>query len=156
MRIDPHVLLLRPSARVPKSQGLRCVLHVFLDVAELCLDLAQILLDLPFRFHALVADELASDFLDLALRFLDTAFDLVLVDAHELLPLMYAGKRPARFLPRVEQMQWSMWTSPAALSVRCRTVSLRAGVPPRCRRTQEGFVCASEQTLIATVDIVVS
>jgi len=62
----PSCVVVAPSARVPKSQGLRGVLHVFLDVAELCLDLAQILLDLAFGFHALVADELARDFLDLA------------------------------------------------------------------------------------------
>jgi hypothetical protein len=49
-----------------------------------------------------------------------------------------------------------MWTSPAALSVRCRTVGLGALVLPQRRRAQDGFVCASEQTLIATVDIFIS
>jgi len=69
---------------------------------------------------------------------------------------MYAGKRPARILQRLELMQWSMWTSPAAVSVRCRTVGLRALVPPCRRHTQGGFACASEQTLIVAVDIFAS
>ena len=46
-----------------------------------------------------------------------------------------------------------MWTSPAAVSVRWRTVDLRALVPPRRGRALFGLVCASEQTLTVTVDI---
>jgi len=134
----------------PKSLGFRCVLYIFLDVAELGLGLAQILLHLPFGFHALVADELASDFLDRALGFVDTAFDLVLVDAHDLLLLVYAGKRPARFPPTCGI------TPIVNVGQRGGRVCALSHIRPARLGMQDGVVCASEQTLLVTVDIFAS
>jgi hypothetical protein len=89
----------RPSALF---QG---IFHVLLDVAHLLLNLAEVLLNVAFFFQCLVAHELARGFLDRSFRLFDAALNLVFVDAHDVLLLIHAGKRPVRHTSKIGKLQ---------------------------------------------------
>ncbi len=69
------------------------MLEVLLDVAELHLNLAEVLLNVALCLHHLVANEFPRGFLDGTLRHRDSAFHLIFVDAHAV--LLAAGARNA-------------------------------------------------------------
>src|SRR5512140_1447685 len=70
---------------VRRSGTLLGVADVLLDVAEFRLRTPEYLFGLALDLQRLVADQLAGEFFDLAFRFLDSAFDLILVRGHGLL-----------------------------------------------------------------------
>ena len=72
------------------TRALSLIFHVLLDVTQLLLNLAEVLLKVAFRFQRLIAHELARGFLDRSFRLFDAALDLVFVDAHEVLLLIYS------------------------------------------------------------------
>jgi hypothetical protein len=59
---------------------------VMSGITYCCLNSASVFLDVAFHLKALVSNGLANDFLHLADSFFRSAFDLILVDAHDLLP----------------------------------------------------------------------
>jgi len=81
------------------TRALSLIFHVLLDVTQLLLNLAEVLLNVAFRFQRLIAHEFARGFLDRSFRLFDAALDLVFVDAHEVLLLIYmlihSDERPA-------------------------------------------------------------
>src|SRR5450759_1490884 len=68
-----------------RSALFRGILHVFFDVTELRLTLAEVLFNVAFSFQCLVAHELAGRFLDGSFRLFDAALHLVFVHAHDML-----------------------------------------------------------------------
>src|ERR1700736_6249112 len=93
---------------VPKPGALfRGIFHVLLDVAQLFSNLAAVLLNIAFCFQRLVTHELTGGFLDRSFRLFDAALNLVFVDAHDVLLLTQAGKRPAR--DKILWMSFDRW-----------------------------------------------
>jgi hypothetical protein len=81
--------------------GLLYRLHdIFLDVADRCLDRADVLLNVAFDFQVLVTHGIADDFLDLALSFIGPPLYLILVNALALLLRELADLQPARCVCR--------------------------------------------------------
>src|SRR5450759_1259854 len=71
--------------RLTRSALFRGFFHVLLDVPELCLDLAEVLLNVAFSFQRLVVHHLAGRFLDGSFRLFDATLNLVFVHAHDML-----------------------------------------------------------------------
>jgi hypothetical protein len=72
------------------------MLQVLLDITNLRLNLAEVLLNVAFCFQRPIADDFAGRFLHASFCFFDAAFNLVFVDAHDMLLMTNSGKRPAR------------------------------------------------------------
>src|ERR1017187_6181692 len=87
---------LKPSALF------RDILQILLDITNLRLNFAEVLLNVAFCFQRLVAYELAGSLLDGSFRLVDAALNLVLIDGHYLLLITDTGKRPARDTQKLE------------------------------------------------------
>jgi hypothetical protein len=89
--VEEALYELKPSALV------RDILQVLLDITNLRLNFAEVLLNVAFGFQRLVAYELAGSLLDGSFRLFDAALNLVFIDCcHYLLLISDTGKRPAR------------------------------------------------------------
>jgi hypothetical protein len=89
-------VLLAVEDRLKRSVLFRRIFYVFLEVTELRLNLAEVLLNIAFCFQRLVAHDFAGSFLYGSFRLFDAALNLIFVDAHDVLLITDTGKRPAR------------------------------------------------------------
>jgi hypothetical protein len=84
----------------------RGILQVLLDIANLRLKLAEILLNVTFCFQRLVSHELGGSFFDASFYLFDAAFNLVFVDTHDTL---LKTRRQATGAPTSKSWQFQVW-----------------------------------------------
>jgi hypothetical protein len=95
MRLTDHALGQQSlDSAAAKQLFALAVLNVFLKIAIVRLEVADVFLSLPFFFQVLITDYLAGDFLDFTFRFFDSALDLISV--HDGLLLMNVDDQSER------------------------------------------------------------
>jgi hypothetical protein len=87
------------------------MLQVLLDITNLRLNLAEVLLNVAFCFQRRITDDFAGRFFDASFCLFDAAFNLVFVDTHYMLLIPNSGKRPARDIKKPGNRSVNLWNA---------------------------------------------